>query len=214
MIDVRQRHLFSILSVLVLVLLLAPFQGRGEETGKGSLIGYVYARDQITPVADAVLVLKNVESGQVIESGASNELGMLTLKDIDAALYMAGIRTETDRNFNIHAMLGIKDGEIGKAVFTLVQEQEQEQTQDESGEKDKRCPKGESYVPAVDGECDEGYKWNAEGGECECIKRKAGLIPFLFSPGGVATVAAVGTATSLAIVNITGETTPVSPARN
>ena len=210
MIDVRKRHLFSILLVLVMALLIAPALVRGEETGKGSLIAYVYARDQITPVADAVLVLKNVESGQVIESKSSNDLGMVTLRDIDAALYVAGIRTETDHNFNIHAMLGIKDGEIGKAVFTLVQEQ----TQDESGEKDKRCPKGESYVPSVDGECDEGYKWNAEGGECECIKRKAGLVPFLFSPGGIATVAAVGTATSLAIVNLTGEETPVSPARN
>ena len=84
----------------------------------GSLIGFVYAEDQTTPVEGAVLQARNINSGKIYKSTKTDKLGMFKIEKIDQGFYVAGVSTK-EGDFNLPHLVGIKGNETAKASFAL-----------------------------------------------------------------------------------------------
>lgn len=109
--------------------------------GSGSFVGFVYAADRTTPMEGAVLKLRNVQNGDVVESPPSNADGIISLSEVEPGLYLAGISSES-KDFNFEHLIGIRPGITGKVAFSLVENEsgpdKEEKAAQEEEEKDKR----------------------------------------------------------------------------
>ena len=170
--------------IFAFALFWAPEFLRAQEVGRGNIEGYVYGPDNTTPVEGAVVKLRNLSTGSRYESIAADSRGKVAFEGVDEGLYLVGITTARG-DFNIENLVGIKPGKTARISFAL-QPQEQEGTAQEATE---RCPKGEWYVPEIQGQCDENYKWNPETERCECTKRR-GPLAFFLTPLGAGLVVA------------------------
>jgi len=169
--------------IFSIFLLYSPYLLVGQETGRGNFIGFIYGPDKTTPLEGATIKIRNISTVAVYESEKSDNLGIVKLEGVDEGLYVVGIITK-EGDFNFGSWLGVKADETSKISFALEPMAQEEETV----KKDKKCPRGDSYVPEVEGECDEGYKWNADTKRCECKKKR--LAAFFLSPVGIALLVA------------------------
>jgi len=179
----------------------------GKETGKGNFVGFIYGADKTTPLEGAVVKIRNITTGSVYESEDANNLGVVKLEGIDEGLYVVGIISE-EGDFNFDHWLGIRANETSKVSFALKPTDQEK----EPAIKDEKCPRGDWYIPEVEGECDEGYKWNPETERCECKKRR-GLAAFFTSPFGIALLVAAtaGAAAAIVVTRTETEGSPSTP---
>lgn len=187
-------------------------EGRGADVGKGNLIGFIYAKDGVTPVKKAVVKLKNISNGTVYESSETDQQGIFKVKDIEEGLYIAGVATQ-EGNYNMENLIGIRANKTAKVALALVPtdpNQEAEKAKEE-------CPKGDWYIPEVEGQCEPGYKWNAEKKRCECEKAKVPPFPFMLFYGktaetvGLVIMVASSVAIAYTFVRLLEEEPLVSP---
>jgi len=88
------------------------------KTQRGSLVGFVYAQDLKTPVAGAVVKVRNIANQKEYASGATDANGMYKIEGIDEGRYILGVTAPTgDFNFD-YAML-LKGGEMAKLSVGL-----------------------------------------------------------------------------------------------
>jgi hypothetical protein len=186
MFKLAKSRFFVFFSAFSFLLFCVPEIVQGQETGRGEIVGYVYGPDNTTPVEGAVVKLKNVETGSEYESVASDDQGMVVVENVDKGLYMVGIST-AQGDYNIGNLIGVKSRRTSTVSFALKPPDGQEEG--EAVGRSKRCPKGEWYVPEIQGQCDDNYKWNPDAGRCEC-KKKSPLAFFLTPLGAGIVVAA------------------------
>jgi len=189
--------------VFSFLLFCMPEIMQGQVTGKGDIIGYVYGPGSTTPVEGAVVKIKNVSTGSLYESPASDDQGMVTFQSVDKGLYMVGIST-AEGDFNIGNLIGVKTRRTSKVAFALKPLGQE----GEAIKASKRCPKGDWYVPEIQGQCDENYEWNAGTGRCECKKRNP--LAFFLTPLGAGLIVAAS-AGVVAFSLAGGPETPSSP---
>jgi hypothetical protein len=113
----KRNILFFILAAALTTALVAP-AGLAAQAGKGNLEGTVYQDDLKTPVANAVIKLKNVLTGEVFQSKPTNAQGAYSLSDLPEGRYILGITTP-EGNFNFDYEVFIKNGETGKLPIAL-----------------------------------------------------------------------------------------------
>jgi hypothetical protein len=89
-----------------------------QAVGQGSLTGFIYGKDGLTPVKGAVVKLKNIVDGTIYESKISDSAGAFKIEGIEEGLYFAGISTPSG-DFNFENFIGIKTGEPAKISFAL-----------------------------------------------------------------------------------------------
>ena len=105
--------------------------------GKSNMIAFLYGKDKTTPLEGAVLKLRNVNTGAEYSSEKANNLGIITLKDIEPGIYVAGIIADAG-TFNLENMIGIKADSTAKISFALSDDKNvQEQAQPEEKKKRK-----------------------------------------------------------------------------
>jgi hypothetical protein len=184
MFKLAKSKFVAIFLIISFAVFISPQVLKAEETGKGSLVAFVYGPDNTTPIPGAVLKVRNVQTGAAYESLASGERGQVELQGLDEGLYIVGITT-AQGDFNIDNLVGIRTDEAARLSFAL-RPQEQEGT---AVEQDERCPRGEWYVPEIAGKCDENYRWNPETERCEC-RKKRGPLAFFLTPLGAAAILA------------------------
>lgn len=90
-----------------------------QTTAQGSLAGFVYGEDGVTPVEGAVVKIRNVVDGTIYKSSASDSQGAFKIEGINEGLYSAGISTSSG-DFDFENLIGIKTGEPAKISFSLV----------------------------------------------------------------------------------------------
>lgn len=92
----------------------------GENVGKGNIIGFVYDNDGTTPLAGAIVKVKNISTGNVYESNKSDENGIFRIPGIESGIYLCGVATEQG-DFNAEKFFGVKlsDGETAKLSIAL-----------------------------------------------------------------------------------------------
>jgi hypothetical protein len=105
-------------SALALVLVLVPSALRSQAPAGGGLVGFVYEQDGSTPVAGAVVVVKNVSTGAVTEAGRSDALGIFRVPGLGPGLYALGV-TSPRGNFNSQDFFGVTAGKTSKITVAL-----------------------------------------------------------------------------------------------
>ena len=112
------RVLVSWGSAIALILVLSLSVANAQGSAKGNLIGYVYGRDGSTPVAGAVVVVKNLTTGVVTEAGQSDELGVFRVQGLDVGLYALGVKSVLG-SYNSQDFFGITAEKTAKISIAL-----------------------------------------------------------------------------------------------
>ena len=88
------------------------------KTQGGSLVGFVYAKDLKTPVAGAVVKVRNMVNQKEYASGSTDANGMYKIEGIDEGRYILGVTAPTG-DFNFDYVMQLKGGEIAKLSVGL-----------------------------------------------------------------------------------------------
>jgi hypothetical protein len=117
MLRIARKNVFVGLALAVLAFCL-PQIANAQVLGKGNLIGFVYGQDGTTPVEGAMIVVKNISTGKVFESGRSNNLGVFKFEGLDSGLYSLGV-TGTTGSYNSSDLVGVTNAETAKIAIAL-----------------------------------------------------------------------------------------------
>jgi len=116
------RSRFLVCAVLAaFVALMMPIglaAGPAPATEKGNLSGFVYAKDVKTPVAGAVVKLRNTADMKELVSMPTDANGMYSIAGIPEGRYVVGV-TSAKTDFNFDYALYVKAGELGKLSVSL-----------------------------------------------------------------------------------------------
>jgi hypothetical protein len=100
-------------------LFVVPFgEVAWAKSQSGSLVGFVYAQDLKTPVAGAVVKVRNMANQKEYASSATDANGMYKIDGIDEGRYILGV-TAPAGNFNFDYSMLLKGGEIAKLSVGL-----------------------------------------------------------------------------------------------
>ena len=113
--------------------MFAPGLGAGPQD-KGSLTGFIYAQDLKTPVAGAVVKIRNIEDGRELASAPTGADGLYTIAGVPPGRYMLGV-TSGEGDFNFDYAVSVKAGELGKLTVSLTAEAKARRVQDVSVKK-------------------------------------------------------------------------------
>ncbi|HDT13032.1 MAG TPA: carboxypeptidase regulatory-like domain-containing protein [Candidatus Aminicenantes bacterium] len=105
-------------SAFLLILALTASVAGPQEIAKGDLIGFICGQDGSTPVAGAVVMVKNLTTGVVTEAGESDDLGMFKVAGLDAGIYALGVRSQGG-DFNCQDFFGITSQKTAKISVAL-----------------------------------------------------------------------------------------------
>jgi hypothetical protein len=105
---------------LLLVTPVAPFaQGKAPvPAAGGSLVGFIYAKDMTTPVANAVVKLRNVANAAEYVSQPTDANGMYKISGLKEGRYIMGV-TAAKGDFNFDYGLLLKGNEMAKLSVAL-----------------------------------------------------------------------------------------------
>lgn len=113
----RSRLLVSGIAAAFLAIII-PIQGLSQTAGTGALTGTIYWDDVKTPAENAVVKIRNIQTGKELQSPPSNKSGLYLVKDIIEGRYLIGVATSRgDYNFNFEVF--IKANETAKLSLAL-----------------------------------------------------------------------------------------------
>jgi Carboxypeptidase regulatory-like domain len=123
---------------------------------RGNLVGQILDRDGRTPIGGAVLRLRNISSGAIYESAATNAQGRFRIDGLGKGIYTYGITT-SQGDFNSNELIGILANETTKISISLnpyesnVQSAVQEVLREQSAnpERESRIGYVLTYEPAA-----------------------------------------------------------------
>jgi len=84
----------------------------------GSLAGFIYGKDMKTPVAGAVVKIRNLGDQKELASQPTDANGMYTIPGIPEGRYILGV-TSAEGNFDFDYALSVKGSEMGKLSVAL-----------------------------------------------------------------------------------------------
>lgn len=168
--------------------LVAPIGGFAaqEVVGAGNLIGYIYGDDGRTPVAGAVVKLRNVDTGAEMLGTPSDASGLYRLTGIPEGRYVLGV-TSAAGDFNFEYQIFIKAGETGKLSLALIPRQP---IMTEGLEPVYVEPEGTAVTP-----------------------KKKGPLAFFTTPVGIASIVVIGSLGAYGIYHVVKKEEEVSPAK-
>jgi len=139
--DMLEKRVFK--SKIFIVSVLAAFsllvfpvaELNASQVVNGSLIGFIYDKDMKTPVANAVVKLKNVNDQREYASSPADQNGMYKVTGLPQGRYILGVAAPAG-DFNFNYLLNIKTDEMAKLSVALVPGvQETAQTEEETKKK-------------------------------------------------------------------------------
>lgn len=110
-----------LLSAVLFVFFLSDFcllLAKPEDMPRGNLVGFVYDKDGTTPIAGAVVRLKNISTGTLYDSSRSDGLGSFKVEGLKSGIYAFGVLTFLG-DFHSDYMLGIREAETSKVSISL-----------------------------------------------------------------------------------------------
>jgi hypothetical protein len=88
------------------------------QSQKGSLAGFIYGKDMKTPVAGAVVKIRNVEDQKELASQPTDANGMYAIPGIPEGRYILGV-TSAEGNFDFDYAVHVKGSDVGKLSVAL-----------------------------------------------------------------------------------------------
>jgi hypothetical protein len=121
----------------------------GETGTKGNVVGFIYGPDGSSPLEGAVVKFKNLMSGTVFLSTASDSYGIFKVEGVDSGMYTYGVATGHG-DFNAEGTIGLKvdSGETAKLSIALSAYEKEEASAVEEVIKDQEI-NGESLVGMI-----------------------------------------------------------------
>jgi hypothetical protein len=117
----RSRALvIGVLAAFVLLVMPARefAQAKAPAPANGSLVGFIYDKDMKTPVANAVVKIRNLASAKLYTSIPSDANGMYKIMGIEEGRYILGV-TASKGDFNFDYALLLKGNEMAKLSVAL-----------------------------------------------------------------------------------------------
>ncbi len=137
----------SIGLVAAMLVFFSPQVLKGQVPAKGNLLGFVYGQDGTTPLPGAVVMVKNISSGKVYESSASDGLGIFKVQGLETGLYALGV-TSPKGSFNSTDLVGVAANETAKIAIALTPYENDVQQAVQQVNKDQQ-EEGESRIGHV-----------------------------------------------------------------
>jgi hypothetical protein len=109
---------YALLAAFAVFMMPGGLAASGAPVEKGSITGFVYAKDLRTPVAGAVVKIRNLTDSTEFMSIPTDANGMYTISGVPEGRYMLGVTSVKD-NFNLDYALYVKAGELGKLSISL-----------------------------------------------------------------------------------------------
>jgi len=117
----RSRGLvYGVLAVFALLILpVGQYAGATVPAAEsGALSGFIFAKDMKTPVAGAVVKIRDIGGQKELASQPTDANGMFTIPGIPEGRYVLGV-TSGKSDFNFDYSVHIKGGELGKISLAL-----------------------------------------------------------------------------------------------
>jgi Carboxypeptidase regulatory-like domain len=105
-------------SAVALILIMSSVPLISQTSAKGDLVGFVSKKDGSTPVAGAVVVVKNLTSGLVIEGNQSDAKGAFRFEGLEPGLYALGVKS-AQGSYNSQDFFGVTAGKTSKISIAL-----------------------------------------------------------------------------------------------
>jgi hypothetical protein len=105
-------------SVFALILVMTSPAASPQESAQGNLVGFLFGEDGSTPVAGAVVLVKNLSTGVVTEAAATDGLGLFKVPGLNAGLYALGVKSSRG-SFNCQDFFGISAQRTSKISVAL-----------------------------------------------------------------------------------------------
>jgi hypothetical protein len=128
-------------------LFMSPQVLPAQTSGPGNLLGFVYDKDGSTPVAGAVIFIKNVTTGSVHESKKSDAFGVFKFEGLTAGIYSLGVSSNAG-NYNSPDLVGVTPDETAKLSIVLNPYDNQVAQAAQAVAKNQK-EKGESFIGRV-----------------------------------------------------------------
>jgi hypothetical protein len=132
---------------LVFSLIVLAVPASSYESGKGGLVGFVFEQDGTTPVAGAVVAVRNVTTGTVRQSDKSDGQGVFRFPNLEAGIYALGV-SSGQGDFNAADVVGVAPNETAKVTVTLSAFEPAVASAAQQVAKDQK-EKGESWIGRV-----------------------------------------------------------------
>jgi hypothetical protein len=104
------------------LLLVAPVrefaQGKAAPAAGGALVGFIYDKDMKTPVANAVVKIRDIDKATEYASSPTDANGMYKIAGIAEGRYILGVSTPKG-DFNFDYGLSLKGSEMAKLSLAL-----------------------------------------------------------------------------------------------
>ena len=102
--------------VAFLLSLILPFESLAQQVG--ALEGIVYQEDMKTPVENAVVKIKNIQTNKEFQSGPTDKKGAYKIAGIAEGRYVLGVSTKAgDYNFDFEVF--VKGGDTARLDIAL-----------------------------------------------------------------------------------------------
>lgn len=108
----------SVFGAILVCLLSSVASLIGQAPARGNLVGTFFEKDGTTPVAGAVIKLRNISSGSIYEAPPSDTSGFFRLEGLAKGIYNFGITTSAG-DFNSNELIGIIENETTKISISL-----------------------------------------------------------------------------------------------
>jgi hypothetical protein len=140
---------FSLGLIAAILIFISPQVLKGQVPARGNLLGFMYGEDGTTPLPGAVVMVKNISSGRVYESAASDGLGVFKVQGLETGLYALGV-TSPKGSFNSTDLVGVAANETAKIAIALSPYEREVRGAVQQVNKDQQ-EKGESRIGLVAG---------------------------------------------------------------
>ncbi len=134
-------------SALALILALASPVGQAQESAKGNLAGFIFGPDGSTPVPGAIVIVKNLNTGAVTESRATDAKGLFSLPGLQAGLYALGVRSSKG-SYNSQDFFGVTAQQTSRISIALNAYDAKEAAGAAAVIREQRA-KGEAYIGKI-----------------------------------------------------------------